>query len=345
MPTDIPPTVEQIGAFLKDELDLKFRIDIEVDSTINADEQQEKASRTEFITAMSQFISTWGPIVQAQPAMAPLAGELLLFGVRAFRTARSLEGVIEQMVTKMEQEAAQPKQPPVDPVEQAKLAIVQAQGQNDQQAHAAKMQQSDQAHQQALQAAREKHQQEMDNVRQQADITTQKTRAEAFKDHVAAFRDHQAHAHNMALKGAEIEGAALQHRATQIAADNDQARQHADAQETSKLKRTDAEHALAVRGTEAAANVEVRAKDDERKTKSASADDERKAKAAKATAAATGGDKVEGAKDDAMQAVKALADQVNSKHEELSKMIKAPKKIKIGARDPKTNRITEAVVE
>ena len=44
--------------------------------------------------------------------MAKLAGELMLFGVRAFRVGRSLESVIEETVEKFEEASGIPKPPP-----------------------------------------------------------------------------------------------------------------------------------------------------------------------------------------------------------------------------------------
>lgn len=117
-------------ALLRDGAMRRFRIDIEVDSTVTGDESQERADRSQFIQATTQFIKEWGPIVAGNPAMAPLAGELLLFGVRAFRVGRSLEEVIEETVEKLEMQASQPKPPPpIPPEEQAKIEQAQIKAQ------------------------------------------------------------------------------------------------------------------------------------------------------------------------------------------------------------------------
>lgn len=107
-----PVTIDAVMALLRDGAMRRFRIDIEVDSTITGDESQERQDRSAFIQTTTQFIKEWGPIVAANPMMADLAGELLLFGTRAFRVGRSLEEVIEETVDKLEQQAAQPKPPP-----------------------------------------------------------------------------------------------------------------------------------------------------------------------------------------------------------------------------------------
>ena len=125
-----PVTIDAVMALLRDGAMRKFRIDIEVDSTITGDESQERQDRSQFIQTTTQFIKEWGPIVGANPMMAQLAGELLLFGTRAFRVGRSLEEVIEETVDKLEAQAAEPKPPPPpDPVEQAKTEQAQIKAQ------------------------------------------------------------------------------------------------------------------------------------------------------------------------------------------------------------------------
>ena len=209
-----PVTIDAVMALLRDGAMRRFRIDIEVDSTITGDESQERTDRTQFIEATTKFIEAWGPIVAQQPLMAQLAGELLLFGTRAFRVGRSLEEVIEETVDKLEQQAAQPKPPPQpDPTEQAKIqqAQIKAQaeggkaqatiqglqikGQTDQQAAQVDMagKVMDHQHKQAEHA--------MEMQRMQAEAVT-----EAEKLRMKAVADQQAHR----LKLEQMEHAAKQ---------------------------------------------------------------------------------------------------------------------------------------
>lgn len=136
-PGQQPTTIDAVMALLRDGMMRRFRIDVEVDSTISGDESQERSDRTAFISATTEFVEKWGPIVAANPLMAPLAGELLLFGARSFRVGRSLEEVIEETVDKLEQQAAQPKPPPQpspDELEKTKQAQIKtgAEGQKAQ---------------------------------------------------------------------------------------------------------------------------------------------------------------------------------------------------------------------
>jgi hypothetical protein len=61
------PAWEEVVQLLKNGQLRGFRIDIETDSTIQADEMEEKQSRTELITSLTGFIEAWGPIVRCSP--------------------------------------------------------------------------------------------------------------------------------------------------------------------------------------------------------------------------------------------------------------------------------------
>lgn len=125
-----PVTIDAVMRLLRDHAHRRFRVDIEVDSTIAGEEAQERQDRVGFVEAVTKFIETWGPITTAQPAMTKLAGELLLFSVRGFRTGRSLESVIEETVEKLDEMAGVPKPPPQpSPDELIKAKTAQAKGQ------------------------------------------------------------------------------------------------------------------------------------------------------------------------------------------------------------------------
>ena len=128
-----PVTIDAVMVLLRDGATRRFRIDIETDSTVAGNEAQDRQDRIALITAATQMVETWAPIVGANPIAAPLAGALMLFGVRGFRIGTSeIEDVIETFVDKMEQNANQPKPPPQpDPAEQAKLQATQIKSQTE----------------------------------------------------------------------------------------------------------------------------------------------------------------------------------------------------------------------
>ena len=64
-PPQLGPTQEMVAELLKDAVTQRFLIDIETDSTIAADENAEKAARTQVLESISKFVVAWMPIVQA----------------------------------------------------------------------------------------------------------------------------------------------------------------------------------------------------------------------------------------------------------------------------------------
>lgn len=80
---------------LKRDVAHDFRVDIEADSTVAADEQADKASRVEFLTAMGPLLAQLVPFAKGNPAFAGLSKDLCLFAVRGFRVGRPLEESFE----------------------------------------------------------------------------------------------------------------------------------------------------------------------------------------------------------------------------------------------------------
>ena len=125
-----PESVQQFQAavaMLRDDAARNFRVDVETNSTIAADDDEEKQRRTEFLSMVGAFFQQAGPIVAAMPEAAPLMGEMLTFGARGFKAGRELESELEQFVATLKERAAQAQQqpqgqaaPPPDPAAQAK---------------------------------------------------------------------------------------------------------------------------------------------------------------------------------------------------------------------------------
>lgn len=113
-----------------------YSIDIETDSTVFEDAEQEKQSRVELLTAMGGFAQQWLPMVQVAPEMMPLVGEMLAFGVRGFKAGRQLEDVIDQTMQAIQQRMANPQPPPPDPA----VMKVEAEMKRDEQSHQMDMQ-------------------------------------------------------------------------------------------------------------------------------------------------------------------------------------------------------------
>jgi hypothetical protein len=108
-----------------------FRVDIEVDSTLYGDSQQEKADRVQFITTVTQFLQQAMMMSSQVPEIAPLLGKFLQFGVRGFHVGRDLETAIEdfsdQAVKLAKQKAEAAKQAPNPQLISAQADMVKAQ--------------------------------------------------------------------------------------------------------------------------------------------------------------------------------------------------------------------------
>jgi hypothetical protein len=185
---------------ISDDAAQSFKIDIEADSTVAADEQEEKKSRTEFLQVMTPFLEAMIPIAQGNPALMPLVSELILFGVRAFPTSRQLEDAFETALQKMAQ------MPPAPPPQQGgkskspmeiqaeaqtaagqqkvDMAETMAKAQSEQQSTAAKVQTDQQANAIKLQ-----------QIQSQMQIEREKMAVQQDKD-----------ATEMAMRGREMEG-------------------------------------------------------------------------------------------------------------------------------------------
>jgi hypothetical protein len=110
-----------------------FRIDIEVDSTIAGDAAEERQDAIEFLGAMAKFLETGAMIGAQQPAMVPLMGKMLQFGVRKFRTGRALESSIDDFVDQADRRAKEARaNPQTKPsIEELQIQAIEARAKAD----------------------------------------------------------------------------------------------------------------------------------------------------------------------------------------------------------------------
>lgn len=122
------PTWEELMKLMRSNSLRSFRIDIETDSTIEPDDQEEKQRRIEFVEAVGQLLEKMLPLIQLAPAMLPMATQSLLYLVRGFRVGREMEDVIERAMDQLAQQAGQGGggQQPKGPNPQAEAAKAQA---------------------------------------------------------------------------------------------------------------------------------------------------------------------------------------------------------------------------
>ena len=159
-----------------------FRIDIAADSLVQIDEMQNKRDRLEFIQAFGGFLQQALPVGQNAPEMVPVMVDLLKFGVQAFKTARPLEGALDQALEQMKQSAAQPKGNPEAEAMQAQAQAEMQKTQMTMQADAAKTQAQMQLEQAKMQqeVALEQQKQQFE-AQLKAQELQQKEQMERFK--------------------------------------------------------------------------------------------------------------------------------------------------------------------
>ena len=103
--------------FIKNDALRLATINIETDSTIMADEEAERNDRMQFLSSAGAFLQQAVPAVTQTPALGPLLGAMLMFSVRTFPSARSIEDAFK----KVEEQVlnAPPPAPPDDGKEDA----------------------------------------------------------------------------------------------------------------------------------------------------------------------------------------------------------------------------------
>jgi hypothetical protein len=87
-----------------------MRIDVETDSTVAVDDEQQKREAMEFVSAAGDYLQKVAPLVAQFPLMAPIATNLMLFGVRRFKASRQIESVFEEAAERIEESANQQAQ-------------------------------------------------------------------------------------------------------------------------------------------------------------------------------------------------------------------------------------------
>jgi hypothetical protein len=115
-----------VVALLRDDRMRGFRIEVETDSLVEADQAQERADVTAFVQAIGGFFKEFGPIVAQMPPLAPMASQLLQFSVRRFKVGAQLEEIIEKSMEQVEERLNNPAppQPSPDELEKTKQAQI-----------------------------------------------------------------------------------------------------------------------------------------------------------------------------------------------------------------------------
>ncbi|AZO51248.1 hypothetical protein [Mesorhizobium sp. M4B.F.Ca.ET.058.02.1.1] len=103
--------LQSIQQLLTQRLALMYRIDVESDSTVKADLTRQKAETAEFMQAAGAYWAAVGPLIQQGEMSKEVAVEIFAANSRLFNLGKSVEDVLEKMVTDAKAQAGQPPQP------------------------------------------------------------------------------------------------------------------------------------------------------------------------------------------------------------------------------------------
>lgn len=162
-----------------------FRVDVEVDSTIYGDTQQEKGDRTAFIASVTQFLGQAFMLSSQMPEVAPLLGKFLQFGVRGFRVGRDLETAIEdfcdEAVVAAKRNAQNKQQDPNMIKAQAAMLVAQSKS--------GETQQKGQIEQQKAQSEQQRAQMDMESEKAAAAAEVQRQQIENQGEQANSIED------------------------------------------------------------------------------------------------------------------------------------------------------------
>jgi hypothetical protein len=157
------PSWEDIEQVLRSDVTREYRIDIETDSTMAADQQAEQEVLASFMQAMAQFTTMAQGAVQSGLMTGEAAKKIMISFTRKFRLGKDVEEELEKPLPP----------PPPDPAAQAAQAEMQMKQQE--------FQMKQQGEQQKMQFEQQKHQMEMERMQMELQIEKEKAAIERQK--------------------------------------------------------------------------------------------------------------------------------------------------------------------
>ncbi|WP_434723052.1 hypothetical protein [Mesorhizobium sp. RIZ17] len=103
--------LQSIQQLLTQRMAMMYRVDVESDSTVKADLTRQKAETAEFMQAAGAYWGAVGPLIQGGELSKEVAVEIFAANSRLFNLGKSVEDVLEKMVTDAKAKANEPPQP------------------------------------------------------------------------------------------------------------------------------------------------------------------------------------------------------------------------------------------
>ncbi|RWB05475.1 MAG: hypothetical protein EOQ39_22375 [Mesorhizobium sp.] len=175
--------MQSVQQLLTQKLSTMYRIDVESDSTVKADLSRQKAEAAEFLQGAGAYWAAVGPMVQSGELPKEVAVEIFAANSRLFNLGKSVEDVLEKMVTDAKAKAAQPETPKPSPEQQKAEADAKARAE-DQAAKAADAKLKGAQAEQDMQFAREQH--DMTMKEKQFDLRSKQIAAATDQNQVLA---------------------------------------------------------------------------------------------------------------------------------------------------------------
>ncbi|MDB4351918.1 hypothetical protein OAA60_00630 [Porticoccaceae bacterium] len=175
------PTWEDLKAMMTSETMREYIVDIETDSTIQADQQADQDAIASMLQGVSQFGHGVGPLMEVGVLTQDAAKQVLISMFRRYRLGRELEEAIENSVGEEKpdpeaeaQQLEQQKQQAEMQADQQKMQAEQQKMQAEQQIRQEEMAAERERMQLELTQARESHQMEMESIRMKRDEAREK---------------------------------------------------------------------------------------------------------------------------------------------------------------------------
>ena len=130
--TSLPVSEEMLEILRNDKL-RSYVIEVQTDSTVFEDEEEEKRNRIQFADTLGAYLVKAVEVTQASPDLTPLAFEIVKFVAGAWKIGRTFEDTIDQTeMAIMQQLQAARQQPQVSPEQQMQQEKLAAQMQMEQ---------------------------------------------------------------------------------------------------------------------------------------------------------------------------------------------------------------------
>ena len=152
---------------------LVWRIQVKPESVAMVDYASLKQDRTEFINGLAVFLQSAAPLVEQDPSATPFLLEMLKWTLAGFKGSENIEGVLDQAIQQMQQNAGQQQGEQGPSPEELKAQMEQQKSQSQQQLEQLKFNNEMQLTQAKMNADMQELQNEMKLRAQELQMETQ----------------------------------------------------------------------------------------------------------------------------------------------------------------------------